>query len=79
MATDHIKMAHAVLSGDLDPDQLDAADFKQLLNGLEDLYLARVLSRNPSVGDSQTEWVALAVVLKRAARMAEEGQQRGGK
>ena len=70
MATDHIKMAHAVLRGDLDPDQLYAADFKQLLNGLEDLYLARVISREPSVGDLQTEWVALATVLKRAANEA---------
>ena len=74
MATDHMKMAADVLSGELDPNQLDAADFKRLLNGLEDLYLARVLSREPSVGDSRTEWIALAVVIKRAARMAEEGK-----
>lgn len=74
MATDHMKMAADVLSGELDPNQLDAADFKQLLNGLEDLYLARVISREPSVGDSRTEWIALAVVIKRAARMAEEGK-----
>ena len=70
----NMKMAADVLSGELDPNQLDAADFMQLLNGLEDLYLARVISREPSVGDSRTEWFALAVVIKRAARMAEEGK-----
>ena len=70
----NMKMAADVLSGELDPNQLDAADFKRLLNGLEDLYLARVISREPSVGDSRTEWIALAVVIKRAARMAEEGK-----
>ena len=32
------------------------------------------ISREPSVGDSRTEWIALAVVIKRAARMAEEGK-----